>query len=123
MASNRPQWLADENFDNDIVRAVRRAGPDIDIVRVQECGLMGASDPELLAWASFEQRMILTHDVNTFRKYATDRIKRGEPTPGVFLVGRKKPIAEVVEAILMVTHCSEPSEWDRQVLFFPFSKG
>jgi hypothetical protein len=33
--------LADENFNNNIVRGVRLRDPDIDLVRVQDVGLSG----------------------------------------------------------------------------------
>ncbi len=45
------RFLADENFNNAILRGLLRRKPDIDIVRVQDVGLSGASDPEILAWA------------------------------------------------------------------------
>jgi hypothetical protein len=35
-------FLADENFDGDIVAGVRRHCPAIDLVRVQDVGLMRA---------------------------------------------------------------------------------
>ena len=43
---------ADENFNYDIVRGLRRRRPDLDIVRVQEAGLSGAVDPDVLEWAA-----------------------------------------------------------------------
>jgi len=36
---------ADENFNNDIVRGIRRRNPGIDLVRVQDEGLSAADDP------------------------------------------------------------------------------
>jgi hypothetical protein len=33
------RWLADENFNNNIVRALFRVDRDLDIVRAQEVGL------------------------------------------------------------------------------------
>jgi predicted nuclease of predicted toxin-antitoxin system len=60
------RWLADENFNSDIVRALFRRSPDIDLVRVQACGLSGASDPEILMWATTKSRLILTNDVRKF---------------------------------------------------------
>jgi len=39
------RWLADENFNNNIVRALFRANRDLDIVRAQDVGLTG-SRPE-----------------------------------------------------------------------------
>ena len=42
------RFLADENFNNQIVRGVLRQRPDIDIVRVQDVGLSGVDDPSIL---------------------------------------------------------------------------
>ena len=36
---------ADEDFNNDIVRGLRRREPSIDIVRVQDAEIGGADDP------------------------------------------------------------------------------
>lgn len=59
------KFLADENFDNTIVRGVFRRKPSVDIVRVQDVGLSGEEDPTILAWAAQEDRILLTHDVAT----------------------------------------------------------
>ena len=48
--------LADENFNGDIVRALLLRQPDLDIVRVQDVGLAGVGDPDILAWAAFSPR-------------------------------------------------------------------
>ena len=54
------RWLADENFNNDILRALRRRNHDIDIVRAQDAGLTGVDDEALLAWAAGQERILLT---------------------------------------------------------------
>jgi len=43
---------ADEDFNNDIVRALRGALPDMGIVGVREAGHAWRADPEVLAWAA-----------------------------------------------------------------------
>jgi predicted nuclease of predicted toxin-antitoxin system len=68
--------LADENFDNTILRGLLRRQPDIDIIRVQDTELYGANDPTVLAWAAQENRILLTHDVATITRYAYDRIAK-----------------------------------------------
>jgi predicted nuclease of predicted toxin-antitoxin system len=78
--------LADENFDNTIVRGLLRRNPNIDIVRVQDVGLLGEDDPIILAWAAKEDRVLLTHDVATITSYAYGRITQGQPMPGVIEV-------------------------------------
>jgi hypothetical protein len=82
------RWLADENFNNDIIRGVRRRAPLIDLVRVQDVGLRGTDDETVLRWASEQDRVLLTHDVATLTKHALERITRGERMPGVFEVLR-----------------------------------
>ncbi len=55
--------LADENFNGDIVRALLLRQPDLDIVRVQDVGLADVGDPNILAWAAVNDRIILTCDL------------------------------------------------------------
>ena len=88
---------ADENFNNDIVRGLLRRNPGLDIVRIQDVGLSGASDATVLEWASREGRVLLTHDVSTLTRYAYDRIKAGLPMQGVFEVSRAVPVATAIE--------------------------
>src|SRR5437899_3151612 len=65
--------LSDENFDGDILRGLLRRLPDLDVVRVQDVGLAGTPDPDLLAWAAGEERILLTHDRATVPGFAYDR--------------------------------------------------
>jgi hypothetical protein len=65
---------ADENFNNDIVRGVRRRNPAVDIVRVQDAELSAADDPTILEWAAQSGRVLLTHDVATMTRHAYDRV-------------------------------------------------
>ena len=46
------RFAADENFNNDIVRGLRRRKPELDLVRVQEAGLSGAVDRDVLEWSA-----------------------------------------------------------------------
>jgi hypothetical protein len=113
------QFLADENFNNDVVRGVRRRNPVIDIVRVQDVNLSGADDPAVLEWAAQEGRVLLTHDVSTMTKYAYDRVRDGKPMPGVFEVSRDVTLGVVIDEILLLAECSLPGEWEGQVRYLP----
>jgi hypothetical protein len=62
------RFLADKNFNNDILRGSLRHQPELDIPRVQDSGLSGADDPTLLVWAAQQGRIILTHDVTTMTR-------------------------------------------------------
>lgn len=50
---------ADEDFNNRILRGVLRRNPRLDIRRKQDAGLRRADDPQVLAWAASERRMLL----------------------------------------------------------------
>jgi hypothetical protein len=45
------KWLADECFDNDIIRGLLRRSPDLDLIRAQDVSdIAGSDDAKLLAW-------------------------------------------------------------------------
>ena len=110
---------ADENFNNDIVRGVRRRDPAVDIVRVQDAGLSGADDPTVLEWAAQAGRVLLTHDVSTMTAHAAARVRAGLPMPGVFAISQSCPIAKAIEEILLLAKCSLEGEWEGQVRYLP----
>jgi hypothetical protein len=113
------RFLADEDFDNKIVRALRRRKRDIDLVRVQEAMLSGAADADLLEWAALHGRVVLTHDVSTMTKHAYQRVAAGLPMPGVFEVPRSLPRRQAVEDVLLIAACSLENEWEGQVRYLP----
>ena len=109
----------DEDFDNRIVRGLLRLLPELDIVRVQDAGLMGRSDPAILAWAATEHRVLLTHDVSTMTWHAYTRVESGNQMPGVFEVDQEIPIREAIEDVLLIATCSLDGEYEGQVRYLP----
>lgn len=110
---------ADENLNNNIVRGLLRRRPDLNLVRVQDAGLSGADDPTVLAWASGENRILLTHDVATITRFAYERVQQGQAMPGVFEISREVPVGVAVEDILLLAECSLDGEWEGQVRYLP----
>lgn len=111
--------VADENFNNNIVRGLLRQKPDLDIVRVQDVGLRGREDPVILEWAAREGRVLLTHDAATMAHYAYERVKQGKPMPGIIEVADDLPIKRVIEDLLLLAEYSERGEWEGQVIYLP----
>ncbi|HEV3415455.1 MAG TPA: DUF5615 family PIN-like protein [Pirellulales bacterium] len=110
---------ADENFNNDIVRGLRRRNPSIDLVRVQDAGLTSASDASILEWAAGAGRVLLTHDVSTMTRYAYERVRNGLPMPGLFEVGRQVPTGMAIDEIELLAECSLENEWEGQIRYLP----
>lgn len=113
------RFLADENFNNPIVRGVLRQAPEIDIVRVQDVNLSGVDDPTVLEWAAAEGRIVLTHDVATMITFAYQRIQAGLLMPGLFEVSRRVSVGLAIEEIILIAECSIEGEWEGQVRFLP----
>jgi len=113
------RFAADENFNNAILRGLLRRNPDIDIVRIQDVGLSGANDPEVLEWSAKERRVLLTHDVTTLTHHAHERVRGKKAMPGVFEIGRDVSIGIAIEDILLIAECSIEGEWEGQVRYLP----
>jgi hypothetical protein len=46
------RFLSDEDFNRRILRGLRRRLPALDVVRVQDVGLIARPDTEVLEWAA-----------------------------------------------------------------------
>ena len=87
------RFAVDENFDRQIIRGLLLRKPNLDSIRVQDVGLYGAPDEVILEWAAQEGHILLTHDIQTVPPLANDRVARGLPMPGVFVVRWESPLA------------------------------
>lgn len=90
-------------------RAKRR---QYEIVRVQDAGLTTADDPTVLEWAAQAGRVLLAHDVATITHDAYERVRAGQPMPGVFEVRRTLPLAQAINDIILIAECSWEGEWE-----------
>lgn len=55
----------------------------VDVVHVAEVGLSEADDPDILAWAARENRIVVTRNYKDFAPLAEAYAKRGVSFPGV----------------------------------------
>jgi hypothetical protein len=86
---------------------------------VQDVGLAGAADPDVLEWAATADRILLSHDVNTMKTHAYARITAGLLMPGVFAVSQDLPVSVAIDEIILLGECSLPGEWEGQVRHLP----
>ena len=106
---------ADENFQFQIVRGLRRWSPWLDVVRVQDAGLTGADDPGGSDLAAREGEVLLTHDIATISPPAYEK-SGGAAHAGVFKIHPSLPIAQVIEDLLLLIEASEEGEWEGKIL-------
>jgi hypothetical protein len=111
--------VADEDFDNRILRGLLRRQSDLDVVRIQDTSLVGADDAAILEWAFQEGRVLLTHDVSTMTKYAYERMQTGQQVAGIIEVPQSIPIGQAITDILTIAACSFREEWENQIQYLP----
>ena len=73
-------FLADENISPDVIALLRHEG--LDVLSVEEAGMNGYTDRQLIRIAFAENRIILTHDSD----FGTLAIRDGEPWVGIFFL-------------------------------------
>src|SRR3954454_12146364 len=111
--------LSDEDVPGDIVKGLRHRQPGLDIVRVQEVGLMSTPDPDILEWAAREDRQIFTRDRSTMTAHATDRIAGGLPMLGVFVLPEFMSIGQAIAELEILALASDTDEWHNCIVFLP----
>ena len=111
--------LFDQNFDKDVLRGLQRRLPTLDALTAYEAGLSEADDPDLLAWAAAEDRIVVTHDRKTMPAHAGDRMSAGDRVAGVFVFSMSLPINLVITELEILITCSEMAEWENRIVNLP----
>ena len=114
------KWLADENFDNDILRGIRRRVAAFGVIRAQDVDeISGLDDPAVLAWATTNGRVVLTHDLSTMIPAMQEQVKRFASCSPIVFARDSLPVSLVIEEILLLDECSIEPDWAAGVIYLP----
>jgi hypothetical protein len=114
----RVRFQADADFNQDIVRAVRRRALALDFQTAHEAGLAGLDDDVVLEKAAREGRILVSHDRRTMPLHFATFIAT-RTSAGVILVSQDLPIRQAVEDLLLIWEASEAEEWVNQIDSIP----
>jgi len=112
------RFQADADLNQRIVRAVRRVRPAIDFRTADEAQIRFLNDPEILATAAAEGRIVVTHDRTTMPVHVATFIGRRD-SPGVFVLSQFLPLRLATEELIMIWEASEAEEWKNILQFLP----
>ena len=112
------RFQADADLNQVIVLGLLRREPAIDFKTANEAGLEGLKDPDVLALAAAEDRILVTHDIRFMPGHFAAFIQAAT-SPGVFLIPQNLPIAVAVEELLLLWSATESSEWINQIVCLP----
>ncbi|MBL8166301.1 MAG: DUF5615 family PIN-like protein [Anaerolineae bacterium] len=115
------RFAADENFDGNILKQLRKRFPELDIVRVQDTEMYQSPDPAVLEWAAKEERIILTHDVQTLVGDAYARIEQGLPMPGVILIPETLAMGPALADLEVAIGAGVPDDFRDRATFIPMN--
>ena len=100
-----------QNLNNDIVRALLRRSPSLDIVRVQDVGLSGA-DIQPCRRGSATQPSPAYPYVASLTRYAYQRGPAWSGNARRVRNRPRSPIGQAVEDVLLLAECSREYEWE-----------
>jgi Domain of unknown function (DUF5615) len=113
------RFLADASLRHAIVSGCLRREPTIDFLPAHLAKLEGIRDPDVLAIAAEQGRILVTQDFRTMARHFGEFLEAGHSSPGVFLVKPRTPVAQVIEALVLVWAASDPEEWRNRILEMP----
>lgn len=82
-------------------------------------GLRGMPDPDVLRHTAASGRVLVSHDYHTMPTHFAEHLASGEHTPGVILLHQNLPIAQAIDALLLVWEASEPDDWYDALTYLP----
>ena len=91
----------------------------MDFLSANRANLEGIPDPAVLALAAQQGRVLVTSDLKTMPRYFGEFLQEGGSSPGVFLVKQHAPIAEVIDALVLVWAASDADEWRDRIVEIP----
>jgi len=117
------RFLADADLNKAIVSGVLRREPSIDFLTAHTAGLRRMKDPEVLALAAGQQRVLVSHDVGTMPAHFRTFVTAEKRSAGVFLVPQSLDIGTIIDELLLVWLASEASEWEYRLEWLSLRTG
>lgn len=105
-------------MDQAIVTGVLRREPTIDFQTAFAAGLEGVKDPEVLAIAAKQERILVSHDRRTMPLEFAEFIISNQSS-GIIIVSRKSPTEIVIEELLLIWAASSAEEWVDRIAKLP----
>jgi len=111
--------LADADLNQGIVAGCLRKEPEMDFLSANDADLEGVPDPEVLALAAAQGRILVSHDFQTMPRHFGDFLQAGNSSPGVLLVPQRLPVGDAIEEIVLIWAASDADEWKNRILRIP----
>ncbi|GBE94679.1 DUF5615 family PIN-like protein [Nostoc cycadae] len=112
------RYQADADLNQAIVTGVLRREPTINFQTAFAARLAGVKDPEVLAIAAQQQRILVSHDRKTMPSEFATFITSNQSS-GVIIVSRKLSVEVVIEELVLIWAVSSAEEWVNRIAKLP----
>jgi Domain of unknown function (DUF5615) len=112
------RFQADVNLNQLMLRAICCREPALDFHTAEAADLGGLRDPEVLARAADEGRVLVTHNLQTMPRHFAE-LYHGPPSAGLLLVPQSLPSAAAVDDLLLIWSTMEAEEWINLMWYLP----
>ena len=106
------RFLADASLNHAIVSGCLRREPAMDFLSAYEAHLEGVLDPDVPAIAASQERILVTSDLRTMPRHFGEFLEARGYCPGVFPVKQRAPMADVIEALVLVWAACTEAGWE-----------
>jgi hypothetical protein len=114
-----PRFLADADVRRATVRGVLQLAPAAEFVSVRSLGMAAAHDRDILEYAAANQWIVVSHDVHTMSKYASERIAAGKLMRGLILIPQRRVSSMVTLNLFEIWAAMDAEEWVDRIEFLP----
>jgi hypothetical protein len=110
--------MADENFDNPIVRGLRKRIPGIDFLHAHGAIPKATPHPEVLQLAKNLGRVLISHDLRTMPGHFY-RFLAAQDSPGIILIKHTYPVGRAIADLELLCLCCAPEEFLNRITYIP----
>jgi hypothetical protein len=110
------RYLFDEHIPALVADFLCEKEPTAEIIQANY-RFPGLPDPDLLEWATENDYILVSQDVNTLIGFAYKRIENNIATAGVFILRQGASYAAWLEDLLAALLLSDSDEWKNLVTF------
>jgi hypothetical protein len=117
--TERIKLIADADFNEDLIRGMRRMEPSIDFLTASEGGTRGLPDRQVLELAAAARRVLVSHDRNTMAGEFCRFLADGRWSSGLIIVEQELDEGDAIEGLLLVWAASSAEELRDQIFWLP----
>lgn len=111
-------FLADADLNRAIVVGVIRRNSAIDFKRAEQVPLESMKDPDVLAAAAIERRVLVSHDVSTMPNHFRDFVRR-QRSPGLIVIPQDLNIGKAIDSLILIAEAYNHSHIENRVCLVP----